>query len=127
MRVICLLENHIQFEIYSRFSNTSQPDNVQCRQLLTSESFDYSLSNACEGYFTINTCPPIYISVQIAPQSTQSSFQCSEPNCRFPDEVKVNINLENLGCYSNTAKITCQLFVVAFGIFVHFLFQKLRA
>lgn len=118
---------NIKFRWYFfRFSNTTQQENVECKQLLTTQSFDYYLTNACDGYFTIHSCPPVYFSIQIAPQTTQNSFQCGEPNCRFPDEVKVSITLENLGCYSSTSMITSKMFIIVFGILSHILFKMLR-
>lgn len=108
-----------------RFSNTTQQDeNVNCRQLGNTESFDFWLNNACEGHSLIRDCPPIYFSVQAAPSATQNNFQCNEPSCRFFDEIKYTINTENLGCYSSTTKIVCQSIVLVFSIGL-VLFQKL--
>lgn len=99
-------------------SNNSQPnENMNCRQLMSVESFDIDLSNACEGYFLIQNCPPLYISVEGVSQAS-ASFQCNEPDCRFPDNTKFSINLEYLGCYSSSTKIISHLTVLVFGILV---------
>lgn len=110
-----------------RFSNsTQQNDNVICRQLPPNDNYNYDLTNACEGHYLIQNCPPLYISVQSAPQETQNNYQCSETGCRFPDEIKFGITLENLGCYSSTSKLLCQLSVMVFSIFIHIFLQKFR-
>lgn len=109
----------------NRLSNSSQPnENVDCRQLLASDNYNYELTNACEGHFLIQNCPPIYISIQSVPEESQNSFQCNEAGCRYPDEVKFTINLENLGCYSSTSKIVCNLLVIVFSISFHTFIQK---
>lgn len=96
--------------------NTSQQEGVNCRQLARSESFDYWFTNACEGHYLIKDCPPLYISVQAAPTATQSNNQCDELDCRFPNDIKFNINTENLGCYSSTTKLLCESIVLVFSL-----------
>lgn len=84
---------------------------------MPSESFDIDLGGACDGHYLIQSCPPLYISVEGVVQ-TQNNFQCSEPACRFPDNVKFNVNIENLGCYSSTSKIISQITIIVFSIVV---------
>lgn len=98
--------------------NNTQQSSDNCRQLLT-DSFDIDLANACEGYYLIQTCPPLYFSVEgVVSQSTSNSFICNEPNCRYPDSTKFVIDIENLGCYSCATKIVSQVVIFVFGILV---------
>ena len=100
-----------------RYSNNSQQvEGVSCRQLMNSESFDYGLMGACDGYNLIQNCPPLYISVQTAPTAVQSTFQCSDLGCRFPSDIKYSINIENLGCYSSTTKLLYESIVLVFSL-----------
>lgn len=102
-----------------RFSNTSQQaDGVNCRQLMNSESFDYGLNGACDGYSLIQNCPPVYISVQAAPTSVPSYNQCSDLGCRYPNDIKFNINIDNLGCYSSTTKLVCESITLVFTLVI---------
>lgn len=100
-----------------RFSNTSQQvDGVNCRQLMNSESYDYGLAGACDGYSLIQNCPPVYISVQSAPTSVPSYNQCNDLGCRFPNDIKFNINIDNLGCYSSSTKFVCESIALVFSL-----------
>ncbi|XP_031629930.1 uncharacterized protein LOC116345041 [Contarinia nasturtii] len=115
-----------RYQEHPRFSNSSQPnENVDCKQLPSNDHYDYYLSNACDGHYLIQTCPPLYISVQAAPTS-QNSYQCTEEGCRYPDEIKYSISLENLGCYSSTSKVLCNLFVMLFSISIPILIPKFK-
>lgn len=107
-------------------SNSSQSDdNVNCRQLTPNENYNFEITNACEGHFLIQNCPPIFVSIQSVPQESQNNFQCNEVGCRYPDEIKFTITLENLGCYSSSAKIVSKLLVIVFSVSIHLFIKKL--
>lgn len=111
MRSIYQKNNNNNF----RFSNSSV-EGVSCRQLMNSESFDYGLQGACDGHYLIQNCPPLYISVQTAPTNVQPLSQCTDLNCRFPNDIKYNINIDNLGCYSSTTKLVYESIVLVFSL-----------
>lgn len=97
-------------------NNSQQAEGVNCRQLANSESFDYGLGGACDGHTLIQNCPPLYISVQAVPTAVQSLNQCSDLGCRFPNDIKYNVNIDNLGCYSSTTKLMFKSIVLVFSL-----------
>lgn len=112
------------FYLNFRYSNSSQNgDNVKCRQMANGEKYDYPISNACEGHNLIQNCPPLYISVQAAPTAVPSSNQCSDIECRFPNDIKYTITTDNLGCYSSTTKLMLESIVLVFSLIL-ICFQK---
>lgn len=102
--------------LFSQFSrmdgNSSQPiEDVYCRQLLSSDSFDIDLRGACDAYYLIRDCPPFYISVGAA-QSATPNYQCNDLDCRFPDSIKFKITTENIDCYSSAHAVFSYLVTV---------------
>lgn len=92
-------------------------ENVECKQLMPTETYDTDLNGACSGYWLIQTCPPFYFSVQgVSTATTQNSYQCSDVACRFPDSIKYRITVENLGCHSSAQKIAAHIIIVVFSI-----------
>lgn len=81
----------------------------------SNENFDYQLSGACDGHYLIQNCPPLYISVQTAPTEVPT-YQCTELDCRFPNDIKYNINIDNLGCYSSTTKLMYESIALVFSL-----------
>lgn len=90
-------------------NSTQQNEDVYCRQLLPSDSFDIDLRGACDAYYLIKDCPPFYISVGAAPQSAARNIQCNELDCRFPDSIKFKITTENIDCYSSAQAVLSHL------------------
>lgn len=112
-----LIQNSNKLIKNFRFSNNSQQvEGVECRQLQNSESFDIKISGACDGHYLIQNCPPLYISVQTAPTAVQSPNLCTDSSCRFPNDIKFNINIDNLDCFSSTTKLMYESIVVVFSL-----------
>ncbi|XP_045495801.1 uncharacterized protein LOC123694383 [Colias croceus] len=71
-------------------------------QTLASGNVEISLRGACDGHWTVGACPPFYISVQSQVTDTTSlSATCTEPTCRFPYNVRYQVQIEDLGCFSS--------------------------
>lgn len=108
-----------------RYNNsTTQQENVNCRQLQSTESYDFGASNACEGYNLIHDCPPVFLSVQAAPSAAPNYFQCNELGCRYPDDIKYTITTDNLDCASSTTKIMYESTILVFSLGL-IIFQKI--
>ncbi|XP_030375136.1 uncharacterized protein LOC115624551 [Scaptodrosophila lebanonensis] len=94
-------------------SSTSQT----CVQI-TSNSYTYDLSTACDGYYTITQCPPLYLSVQTASVSNggQQTVSCTQNACQTPDQWQFVVSMVNMGCYSGVAGLAASLFTVILGL-----------
>ncbi|XP_055907515.1 uncharacterized protein LOC129942548 [Eupeodes corollae] len=93
-------------------STSNGQSDVTCQQLTnTGNSMTYDLSNACNGYFSIHSCPPLYISVQ-ATSTYSSQSSCMDSACQYPDEVRYQVTVQNLGCYSGVGKLLASLTVI---------------
>ncbi|KAJ8942391.1 hypothetical protein NQ318_016639 [Aromia moschata] len=57
----------------------------------------------------ISSCSPIYISVT----GNTTRTQCKDTLCRFPDDIKYTISLENVGCASSAFRIFANFAVLA--------------
>ncbi|XP_050313563.1 uncharacterized protein LOC126748394 [Anthonomus grandis grandis] len=60
---------------------------------LSSAGFSVDISNYCSGS-SASTCSPIYIAVF----GRNSGVRCTDNLCRFPDDIKYSITMENVGC-----------------------------
>ncbi|KAM7342836.1 uncharacterized protein ACRADG_010115 isoform 1-T1 [Cochliomyia hominivorax] len=111
---------------------TSSNSDVTCTQL-QGNTFSYDLSNACNGYYTIHQCPPLYVSVQAPSTSSSSSLNpssssynpslsgfggstfatiCTDDACQTPDQARYIISVVNLGCYSGVASLSASFFIL---------------
>lgn len=98
-----------------------------------SNSFNYDLSNACNGYPTIHACPPLYLSVQGVTNTnsgggsgTGSSVQtvsCQDAACQTPDQARYQISVVNMGCYNGVAGLYASFATIVFAYMLHLLFQ----
>ncbi|KAJ8923846.1 hypothetical protein NQ315_010428 [Exocentrus adspersus] len=91
----------------------SRPNNQtgDC-QTLRSQVRTIDISGYCGG--SVSGCSPIYISV--AGNATQN--RCRETLCRFPNNVKYTITLENVGCASDAIRLFGNFFIVAVLFFL---------
>ncbi|CAH1153728.1 unnamed protein product [Phaedon cochleariae] len=66
------------------------------------------LSTFCRG--KLSDCTPIYISVT----GNTTLNKCKGPDvlCRFPDNIKYTISLENVGCASGTIRLVANIILV---------------
>ncbi|KAI8128939.1 hypothetical protein CVS40_1977 [Lucilia cuprina] len=130
-------QNSVQFTVctsrsvvHPQQNASSSNSDVTCTQL-QGNTFSYDLSNACNGYYTIHQCPPLYVSVQ-APSSSSSSSTpsslspsfggpsyggpsysgssfasiCTDAACQTPDQARYIMSVVNLGCYSGVSALT---------------------
>lgn len=71
---------------------------------LKSSVKDYDITNWC-GDSSIQECSPIYFSVY----GNTSHIQCNDTMCRFPNNIKYSIKLENAGCASSAMALYSSL------------------
>lgn len=80
---------------------------------ISGNSYSYDLSNACNGYYTITQCPPLYLSVQPGSINTTS---CSQDACQTPDQWRYVVSVSNLGCYSGVAGLAASLLTILLAL-----------
>ncbi|CAK1601948.1 unnamed protein product [Parnassius mnemosyne] len=91
---------------------------VICQTLASSGNIEISLQNACDGYWTVNSCPFFYISVQSSAASSSLSATCAEKSCRFPYNIRYQVQVEELGCFSNAVTMSLSFVMLLSAIFV---------
>ena len=102
----------------------TNPNDINCRQLLASDSFDIDLSNACDGHFLIQQCPPMFVSVEGAnPAAGQNNIRCIDAACRYPDSIRYGVNIDNFGCFSGVSPIRRSFSVIALSAISAILFH----
>uniref|UniRef100_A0A182WF71 VWFA domain-containing protein n=1 Tax=Anopheles minimus TaxID=112268 RepID=A0A182WF71_9DIPT len=94
-----------------RQNTTENRDSIQCRTINT-DAYDIDLSNACDGHSVIHTCPSLFVSVE-GPLNPPAVIRCSEPECRFPDNARYAIVLDNMGCFSSASRTVSSLLMAA--------------
>ncbi|CAB3240553.1 unnamed protein product [Arctia plantaginis] len=91
---------------------------VTCQTLATTGNVDINLENACDNYWTINTCPPFYISVQSnAALTAASAVACTDANCRFPYNIPYQVQIEELGCFSGANSVTASFLIILTALY----------
>ncbi|XP_049298889.1 uncharacterized protein LOC125771851 isoform X2 [Anopheles funestus] len=104
-----------------RQNSTENRDNIQCRTINT-DAYDIDLSNPCDGHSVIHTCPPLFVSVE-GPLNPPAVIRCSEPECRFPDNARYAIVLDNMGCFSGASRTVSTLLTAVMAALVLALFK----
>ncbi|XP_068626588.1 uncharacterized protein [Battus philenor] len=90
---------------------------VTCQTLTSGGNVEIGLQNACAGYWTINSCPLFYISVQsLVPDTTSLSAVCTENACRFPYNVRYHVQVEELGCFSSGDSLRISFVLLLFAV-----------
>ncbi|XP_057668766.1 uncharacterized protein LOC130901377 [Diorhabda carinulata] len=74
---------------------------------LKSSVKDYDITNWCEDS-SLQECSPIYFSVY----GNTSQIQCNDMRCRFPNNIKYSIKLENVGCASSAIALYSNLTII---------------
>ncbi|CAF4791494.1 unnamed protein product [Pieris macdunnoughi] len=96
-------------------------DSIIC-QTLASGNIEISLQGACEGHWTIGSCPSFFISVQSqVPDGSSLSPSCTDPACRFPYNMRYQVQIEEFGCFSSAGTIALSVILIICGIFIHLL------
>lgn len=89
-------------------ANATVENDIACRQLL-SDSLEIPLRDFCSAHSIIHQCPPLFISVAGGGADAQDSnqqFRCNDRDCRFPDNIRFSISVENLGCFSGVGRLS---------------------
>lgn len=101
---------------FFRIADANADNDVNCRQLL-SDTHEFSLVNACDGHSLIQSCPPLFISVaENSTASASNTFRCTDAECRFPDNIRFSIAVENLGCFSGVGKMMATVALVVMAV-----------
>ncbi|XP_030563512.1 uncharacterized protein LOC115764539 [Drosophila novamexicana] len=96
----------------STSSSTGTTVDQSCVQI-SGNSYSYDLSNACNGYYTITQCPPLYLSVQPGSINTTS---CTQDACQTPDQWRYIVSSVNMGCYSGVSGLAASLFTILLAL-----------
>ncbi|XP_060537156.1 uncharacterized protein LOC132708682 [Cylas formicarius] len=93
--------------------DNSKPDNSSnsCRSISSSE-YNVNVNDYCDG--SVSSCSPIYLSVT----GGSTNIRCRETACRFPDDIKYTVSMENVGCASGSIIYTASIVLVAVLIFL---------
>lgn len=110
---------HSRWVQLPRSNATQNSELVNC-QVINTETVEINLSNACDGHTLIHSCPPLFFSVQHTQQAEITNFRCADNECRFPDNARFAVVVDNLGCFSGAGQMfsSVLLLVVALlGVF----------
>ncbi|RZC34565.1 uncharacterized protein BDFB_008975, partial [Asbolus verrucosus] len=80
---------------------------ANCKNVVSDE-ISTDISGYCSGD-SVAECSPIYISVE----GGTSQVRCSEKTCRFPDNIKYSIYLENVNCSSSSEPIFSSFLLIS--------------
>lgn len=103
-------------------ANSTQNVEVSCTPIST-ETVDINLSNACEGHSVIHNCPPLFFSVQHSQEGAVTNYRCTENECRFPDNARYAITIDNMGCFSSATTALGSLALLASALLAVFFRQ----
>ncbi|XP_061708773.1 uncharacterized protein LOC133518964 [Cydia pomonella] len=93
---------------------------ITCQTIANTGNVEISMRNLCDGYFTINSCPLLYVSVQSTTTSVSTfSATCTEAACRFPYNVRYSVQIESFGCYSSSNSIAASLVMVISALIIN--------
>ncbi|XP_045482663.1 uncharacterized protein LOC123686512 [Harmonia axyridis] len=88
----------------SRVLYPSNPSNSsQDCKTINSDEYSHDIKGYCDDSF--EECDPLYISVF----GKTSYYKCSGDNCRFPDNIKFTMTLDNVACTNNAMRHINQL------------------
>lgn len=79
---------------------------------MNTETVEIDLSNACDGHGMIHQCPSLFISIEGTRVHDGTSLRCGERECRFPDNARFDILVDNLGCFSSAGNIFASIVLV---------------
>ncbi|XP_076261721.1 uncharacterized protein LOC143197282 [Rhynchophorus ferrugineus] len=97
----------------------SKPDNqTDTCQNISNSGFTVDVSGYCSGT-SVSACSPIYISLSGIKSTTTPN--CQEASCRFPDDIKVSITLEQGSCTSGSTVYRYSGLILFIICFVNFL------
>ncbi|XP_075971845.1 uncharacterized protein LOC142973741 [Anticarsia gemmatalis] len=92
---------------------------ITCQRLASTGNVEISLQNFCDDYWTINSCPSLYVSVQSdTALSAGASAICTDANCRFPYNIRYQVQIEEFGCFSGASSITASFLFVLTALYL---------
>lgn len=91
----------------------NQQGDIEC-QTVNANTFDIQLNNLCAGHDHIMHCNPLFISME-GPE-TNDAGRCPDRDCA-PNDARVTIHAENLGCFSGVGAIAGSVFLLLLSIF----------
>ncbi|KAJ8735512.1 hypothetical protein PYW07_007132 [Mythimna separata] len=99
---------------------TTETNAITC-QALASGNVEISLRGACEGFGSIRECPPLFLSVRSdtsLPAGSFSSASCTDANCRYPYDIRFQVQVEELGCFSGASSVTASFIVLLSALYI---------
>uniref|UniRef100_A0A2A4K3Q3 VWFA domain-containing protein n=1 Tax=Heliothis virescens TaxID=7102 RepID=A0A2A4K3Q3_HELVI len=120
--IVCYSRTVVQPRRNSTTSTSTDDESaaVTC-QTLNTGNVEIVLQNACSGWWYINECSPLYISVQSDTGVAAGSYvsaTCTDANCRFPYNIRYQIQIEELGCFSGASSITASFLVLLSALYL---------
>ncbi|CAH2268041.1 jg10351 [Pararge aegeria aegeria] len=112
-----------------RQTNTSvgsDTSDVTCQTMPSSgtREVEINLRGACDEHSPINSCQFFHISVQsVLPSSSVATYftDCTERGCRFPYNIRYQVQIEEFGCFSGCGSTTISLTLLLLAFIYNFL------
>ncbi|XP_030755896.1 uncharacterized protein LOC115882163 [Sitophilus oryzae] len=101
--------------------DNTKPDNQSstCENISGSE-YSVDITGYCGGS-SASSCSPIYLSIS----GVSSTARCTDSLCRFPNDIKFTVTLENTGCTGRSIAFTSSpLLIVFLCVLTYFLSGK---
>ncbi|XP_023952626.2 uncharacterized protein LOC112056422 [Bicyclus anynana] len=120
--IVCHSRNFIQ----PRQTNISigvETSDVECQTLTVGNTgVEINLRGACDENRPINNCQPFHISVQSVIPTTNTALgsACTERGCRFPYNIRYQVQIEEFGCFSGSGSVTYSLTLLLLALIYNF-------
>lgn len=98
-------------------TNPNQQGEVTCRSV-NADTIEINLWDACAGHGMIHHCPALFISVEGTRPAEGQPLRCTDTLCRFPDEARFEILVDNLGCFSSAGYVISLVWLIAVSVLV---------
>ncbi|KRT78890.1 hypothetical protein AMK59_8284 [Oryctes borbonicus] len=90
-------------------TQNSTATDLNCVAINTNEE-TVNLGNFCNDGL-IRDCNPVFLSIQSTLPNT--NMRCTDDRCRFPDNIKFTLSVENFSCRSGSAMLTASFIIVS--------------
>ncbi|XP_004930218.1 uncharacterized protein LOC101738136 [Bombyx mori] len=96
------------------------PSAITCENLASTGNIEIRLQNACDSFWTIGSCPPLHISVQSETGGVDAtSAICTDASvCRFPYNIRYQVQIEDLGCFSGASSLGASLAIILTSLYL---------
>uniref|UniRef100_A0A2H1W007 SFRICE_017833 n=1 Tax=Spodoptera frugiperda TaxID=7108 RepID=A0A2H1W007_SPOFR len=100
----------------------SENNPITC-QTLNTGNVEIGMQNLCDGWDSTSSCPPFYMSVEsdtglAAGGLSSASAACTDPNCRFPYNIRYAIQVDELGCYNGASSLAASFLVLLSALYL---------